>query len=116
MTRNEIEGIIIDHGYPMQSILEAAWIIEELVSIGGTVKLGIGGDSGQGGKPDPARILDLAYSLTRHIRDHEHHKLRQWVKTHHIEPHDWPRVALAFWLRVPERAARDMAKVTGGVV
>ena len=112
MTHTEIEGIIVDHGYPMQSILEAAWIIEESVTIGG----GSGSGSGPGGIPDPAHLLDRAISLTRHIRDHEHHGLRQWVKTHHLEPRHWPRVAIAFWGRVPERAARDMAKVTGGVV
>jgi len=112
MTHDEIEGIIMDHGYPMQSILEAAWIVEESVTIGG----GSGGGSGSGGMPDPAHLLDRAISLTRHIRDHEHGKLRQWVKTHHIEPQQWPRVALAFWCRVPERAARDMARVAGGIV
>lgn len=112
MTVQEMEAVIVGYRLTLQDVLRAAFILEEIQTIGGNCCLSQG--SGRGG--DPAHLLDRALSVTRHIRGREEPRLRQWVDTDHIEPERFPRAVLAFWYRVPHRAAADMAKVAPGIV
>jgi len=112
MLIREMETVIIDHGLPLQLILHAALVLEETTTLGASCSLGQG--SGRNG--DPAHMLDRALSLTRHIRDGEHQRLRRWIETSDVEPQRWPRMVLFFWSRVPMQAARDVARVAGHIV
>lgn len=112
MNIDDMEQVIISHGIPLQSVLHAAFTIEDISTIGGNSCMGQG--SGRAG--DPAHMIDRAISVTRHIRDGEHDRLRRWVLTDNVEPREWPRNVLTFWGRVPYQAAKDLAAVTGSVV
>lgn len=112
MTFSEMEAVIIDHGIMLQTVLLAAFTLEEHTTIGGNCCLSQG--SGRGG--DPAHMLDKALSVTKHIREGEHDRLRRWIKTDDIEPMRWPRAVIRFWVRVPQRAAWDMARAAQHVV
>ena len=113
MNYTEMESIIESFGHPLQHVLYAALTIEEIETIGGGCsRLNIGGT----GRGDPARLLDMALSVTKHIREGEHGSLRQWVESFGVEPQGWPRVVVKFWHRVPYEAARDMARISGEIV
>lgn len=112
MIISEMEQVITSHGVPMQSILFAALTVEEISTIGGGSSM----RQGSGRIGDPTHMIDRAISITRHIRDGEHDRLRSWINTNNIDPREWPRNVLAFWGRVSTLAANDMAKVTGTLV
>jgi hypothetical protein len=112
----EMEAVIRRHRVMMQEILCAALTLEKISTLGGKSCIGYGAIGYGGGSGDPAHLLDRAMSVTRHIRDGERRALIRWLATNHIDPHKWPRLALAFWHRVPVDAASDMARVTAGVV
>jgi hypothetical protein len=113
MIYRDIEALIEETGLAFQSILYAAFLLEELETIGGRSCLG----GSCGGVADPANKLDRAYSVTRHIKtDHERRRLRGWVDTLEVEPRMWPNIVRAFWFRVPYPAVKDMANITPSIV
>jgi len=112
MTYQEMEAVIIDTGLMLQTVLQAAFVIEECETIGGNSCF----SEGNGRQTDPTHMIDRAISITKHIRDGETERLRQWIKTDHVDPRSWPRFVLWFWRRVPHRAAWDMARVAHTVV
>jgi len=112
MTFKEIEEVIISTGLMLQTVLHAAFVVEECETIGGGSCFGCG----EGSRGDLTHTLDRAMSVTRHIRDGEGEKLRRWVATDEVDPRRWPRLAVVFWMRVPRTAAQDMAKVAPSIV
>lgn len=111
MTTAEMEYIIERYAHPLQSILHAAFVIQEIATIGGQSTLSAGG-----GRGDQTHLIDVSIGLTKHIQDGEELKLVRWLSTPHVEPHEFPRLVLRYWRRVPVRAAEDMAKITHNVV
>lgn len=112
MTVSDIEHIIITHGLPMQSILSAAFTVENISTIGGGSCL----NQGSGRKGDPAFMIDRAISVTKHIHEAERDLLIRWAQTDNVDPKDWPRHVVAFFKRVPYQAAHDMAQVAESVI
>lgn len=108
----EIEEVIRAIGLPLQSVLHAAFVLEQTATIGGNCCLG----QGSGRVGDPTVMLDRVLSITQHIRDGERGVLLGWSQTSHIEPHHWPRLVTAFWCRVSGQAVKDLARVIGDVV
>jgi len=105
MTFQEMEDVITATGLMMQTLLHTAFMVEECETLGGNSCL----SCGTGGSGDQTHTLDQAYSLTRHVRNEtEKRKLVKWTGTVTVEPELWPRVVIAFWFRVPKRAALDI--------
>jgi len=106
MKIEEMESIIETYGHPLQSVLHAALVIKEFVTIGGAS----GRKGGGGMSSDPARVLDVALSITKHLPD-DTLPFYNWIKTHDPDPRRFPKLVWKFWSVVPIAATADMAKI-----